>query len=48
MSIVIRFVLSVFVVLFLMAAAAFKRDRNTNEMTWALGLAILMAIFATA
>ncbi len=48
MPTVIRLVLSVFVVLYLLAAAAFKRDRNTNEMTWALGLAILMAIFATA
>lgn len=48
MPTVIRLVLSVFVVLYRLAAAAFKRDRNTNEMTWALGLAILMAIFATA
>ena len=48
MPAVIRFVLSVFVVLFLLAAAAFKRDRNTGEMTWALGLAILLAVFTTA
>lgn len=48
MPIIIRVICSLFVALSLLTAAAYHKDGNTHEMTWALGLAILMAIFATA
>lgn len=48
MPTVIRVIISLVVVLYLLVAEAYHKDGNTHEMTWALGLAILMAIFATA
>lgn len=48
MPTVIRVIISLFVALSLLTAAAYHKDGNTHEMTWALGLAILLAIFAAA